>query len=243
MKKKSATKKKAAHPTMKLTQPATVSALASQPIVTTLVRTSLDDQSLALVTPITNIAGQVQLLKVIDPLSNQRATDMLLQLREMRTNLEARRVEIIRPLQEGVKKVQALFKPGLTLLDNADEALRNKVIEYRVQETARATAEREKLTKAAHKAQARGDDEGAAALAVQAVMTAAPERRTEVGTGVGAVSVRNVVDFEVLDVGAVPREYMMLNEVSVRAALRAKVTEIPGLRIFTRDTLAVGGVR
>src|SRR4051812_8658376 len=69
---------------------------------------ALDETSLALMTNTQSIAAQVSLLRIIDPQSNQRAVDMLQQLKQMRDKIEERRVEIIRPLQEGVKRVQAL---------------------------------------------------------------------------------------------------------------------------------------
>lgn len=45
--------------------------------------------------------------------------------------------------------------------------------------------------------------------------------------------------FEVIDVAVIPREYLMINEVEVRAAIKAGIRSIPGLFITQEESLTI----
>lgn len=45
--------------------------------------------------------------------------------------------------------------------------------------------------------------------------------------------------FEVVDINAVPREYLVLDETAVRRAIQAGIREIPGLKIYQKPLLYI----
>lgn len=71
----------------------------------------------------------------------------------------------------------------------------------------------------------------------QQAMVVAPKRTTYVGGG--AAQLKEVWDFEVVNAAALPYEYTKPNEVAILKAVREGVRQIPGVRIFPRDQLAI----
>ena len=80
------------------------------------------------------------------------------------------------------------------------------------------------------------------AAAAQAAATAKPEPTQIRGDYGSTAYVRRVWTFEVVDLDAVPREYMSLDVDVVREAInKDRVRDIPGLRIYQSETLQVRG--
>jgi hypothetical protein len=48
-----------------------------------------------------------------------------------------------------------------------------------------------------------------------------------------------VWDFKIIDPAQIPAEFMMVNEKAIRAAVKAGVRNIPGVKIYQREELAV----
>ncbi|MDD5304787.1 MAG: hypothetical protein PHS14_16955 [Elusimicrobia bacterium] len=55
----------------------------------------------------------------------------------------------------------------------------------------------------------------------------------------GSTTVKKVWTFKVLDLDAVPRAYLVLDESRVREAIRQGVREIAGLEIYQDESLSV----
>lgn len=68
-----------------------------------------------------------------------------------------------------------------------------------------------------------------------------PKAEVEPAAAPTGVQMKKVWKATVVDVGAVPREYLEVDEVKIRAAVRAGVREIPGVRIEQVDQMAVRG--
>lgn len=181
--------------------------------------------------------AQVELLKVDSQESAIQASRMLVQLKTATEQLTEKRKFFTAPLKEHIKRIEALFRPTLDLLINADQQLRGKLLNYQHTERARKNEEQAKLLKDAEKAQAKGDGETALALATEATQLDVVQRTQHVEDG--SVQSKRVWTFEVEDLGKVPPEYFSLDEAKVRTALRAGFRDIPGLRIFQKEQLAV----
>jgi hypothetical protein len=80
-------------------------------------------------------------------------------------------------------------------------------------------------------AEAPGND-----LVVQQALLRAQEA---VAPSVAGVSTSVVWRFEVVDPAAVPREFLVVDEVAVRAAIRGGRRDIPGLRIYDDTRISV----
>lgn len=198
----------------------------------------------------TELAAKVQLIDVKDSPSLTGANDMLLQLKSAEKDLREKRDAVVRPIKKHAEFLDSLFKPGFERLETADRHLRSKVLAYVDFERRRTDKEKAELTERAAEAAAQGDNVTALVHATAAVSVEAPSRVMKGSAGIettapnvplGQVSMRDITDFEVVDMGAIPHEYFTFDEKKVRSALRSGIASIPGLRIFKRVGLAVGG--
>jgi len=228
---------------------------ALAPLTNALPITALPPSALEVSGAVTTLGAQVNLFK-FDPTTTVQGQEMLTQLAGLRKRLEGERTKLTKPLKEQAKRIEALFKPVTDKLDAFDKTLRAKYLDFvKAQQEAREAAQRQ-LIADAQKAQASGDHDAALALSTQAAETGVTTKTAVVDTG--SVQTKQVWDFKVVDLGAVPEEYKTLDETKVRAAIRAglrdTVTEekdeqggthtvitpaIPGIFIYQRDTLAV----
>lgn len=183
------------------------------------------------------LLGQAELFTVSTQEDALQASRMLVQLSGAVKEVEARRKFFTGPLREHIKRIEALFKPVVERLEKADMLLRQKLLDYQQEVSRRQAEERARLLSEATEAQAGGDTETALALATQASELDTVQRTTHVEEG--SVQTRKVWTFEVEDLGKVPMEYLSLDESKVRAAIRAGIREVPGLRIFQKEQLAV----
>lgn len=182
------------------------------------------------------------------------ATAILAEIARHRKHAEGLRLRFTRPLNESLKAINGTFRDLDGPLAAADKTLRQKVLAYRnaertriAEEEARLRAERNAAEAAARAAitnPATSIPDGQAALAVADAaaealdLLAAPPAPT-VKTAFGSSTVRRDWDFEVTDLGLVPTEYLLINGPAVRKAIDRGVRDIPGIRVFQRETLAV----
>lgn len=78
---------------------------------------------------------------IVDTQSLQEASDMLLANRKMQKTLDAERTELVAPLNEVVKKINAKFKPWSELLQYGEKLLRGKIATYQNAEQLRLRKE------------------------------------------------------------------------------------------------------
>jgi hypothetical protein len=89
------------------------------------------------------------------------------------------------------------------------------------------------------------DAEQAKAEVVAAVETVkveapvVPQKTGPVHTTAGSASTKKVWKFEVTDANAVPREFLLVDEKAIRAAVAAGVRQIAGVRIFEETQVAI----
>jgi hypothetical protein len=175
-----------------------------------------------------------QSLEVQTPDDLAFAGEMLTSVKARFNALEERRTAITKPMNAALREVNALFKPVQEPLEKAEGILKGKIGQYHLAQ--REANERAMF--AASAAAVAGD--GAGAATALATMAEAPKT-----TGVG---VREVWDWEVSDLDAVPREYLAIDPVKVKVARgmymtadMAAVPPIPGIRFFRRAIVAVRG--
>jgi hypothetical protein len=186
----------------------------------------------------TEAVAASMLFKVESSEQFQQAGDMLVQLKRWQKAVKEKRDGVVKPMKDALSKVEALFKPTMVKLEEAESTLKTKVIEYTEKTRAAAREAEQKLLAQATEAQESGDTNMALALASEAMAVTTVTKTTALDNG-GSVQTKEVDAFEVTDFGAIPHEYFALDEKKVRAAIRAGVTEIPGIRIFKKSQLAV----
>ena len=215
------------------------------------------------------LRDDVGALAVESEAAKGQATGVLARIQTFQREAEAERVHLVKPLNDHVKTVNDAFKRILAPVVEADRALRGKVLDYnraqqRIAADKAAEAERLRLEadarlREAEKAEAAGSPAVAEQLldrAVQSEQSAkvaqaeAVRPSTTMRTEAGTSSVKRVWTFRLIALAQVPIEYLVLDEVKVREALRQAARiwsgspspfplEIQGLEILQEEQLAV----
>jgi len=214
------------------------------------------------------ISGEVRGLAVRDGASLARGNEMLVMVVSAKKSVEEKRTFFTGPLRTHVKRIDTLFRAVLDPLEIAERELRAKISTYRQAEAeaearrrreaeeAAAEAERAAEEKRRKAEQARSEkervrlekeaavaEESAEATAHAAAMLAPTAPPKTMVAGSGTVAARKVWTFEVRDAAQIPREYLIVDERKLRAAVRSGLREIPGVRIYEDESLAVTGGR
>lgn len=176
-------------------------------------------------------------LVISSDIEKANASEMLARVAKMRKALEERRVYYTKPLLEHKKRIDDLFKRWTVPLEEIDRKIRQAITNYNavVEEERRKKEELER--KKRELLEEIAAEEGRE-LPPPAPVEPLPIPKT-VRTSSGTVASRMVWDFEVEDEALVPREYLAVDTAKIRAAVRAGVREIPGVKIFQREELMV----
>lgn len=186
-------------------------------------------------------------LKVVDVESQGEAAAYVEEFASALKKVEAKRRSWVDPLNGIVKRINAGFKRISEPLEEGSRHVRGELVAYqtRLEDEARrkreeaerkAAAEQKKLDKKAEK-------KGELAPTVEPAYVPAPART------VGAVGMKKVWTFEVEDPLKVPRQFLVVDELAIRKALReavkeakegeAPALEIPGVRIFQENQVSL----
>ena len=228
-------------------------------------------------TKIATLVREVETVAITDDETKAAAVNLLSAIARLKTDAERARLGFVRPLKAYTSAVDKLFRELLAPVLAAEGdtgrpapgTLRRKVLDYDAAERKRiaeAQAEEEKkrleadaLLESATTAEAEGKPAIATALLEQAATAeqraieikpaaaAAPPPKT-FSTPFGArATSRTEWDLEIVDAAAIPREWLILDELRMRRAVRDGTLRpgqggeqpIPGVRIFERDALTV----
>lgn len=184
------------------------------------------------------VAALASLVAVTDGASAEKAGNMLVQVKQFTKQVEERKSYIVKPLKDHARRMEAMFKPTLDKLDEAESSLKQKILTYRAEAEQKAAAETAELMAKAAEAQESGDSDTALVLATEAQNIETTQKTTHFEAG-GSMQEKKTWDFEVVDFGSVPHEYFSLDEKKIRLSIRSGLREIPGVRIFQSSQLAV----
>lgn len=190
---------------------------------------------------------------ITDEKSHGIAVDILSTIKERLKSIETKRTEMVKPLNDHVKILNAGFKAAAEPLQDADKSLRPKVTAFQQklesEKHQKAEEERkrreEELLAAADKKEEEGNTEGAGRLLDMAVSVKAKVEESGRGGFTGAKS--SLVSrwvFEVTDIQALAREnpeLIMVDSVKVNALIKSGVRELAGVNIRQEQTLSVRG--
>ena len=186
---------------------------------------------------VSDIERQSSELVVNSTVSAQAATEMIGQVKDLEDKIESRRKEIIDVPDKFVRKTNAFVKPmmdRLKAIEGKGGIINRKLADYSMRvELQRREIER-KQNEARIELQRQVDAE-AAAKGVESVViapVAMPTRKEPVRSDSAVSSAVMVWKHEVIDAAAVPREYLMVDDKAITAAVKAGIRAIPGVRIF-----------
>jgi len=186
------------------------------------------------------------------------ATDLVKTIKVRTKEIEEERTKLVKPFNDGVKAINARFKAMTAPLEEAESAVKQKMLSFQKEEERRAREEQEKAEKirAELEAKKRKEEEEAAndptldrpilpplpTMPVQEVAIQSTHRPTTYGQ-TGAVStVKKKWVFEVVDIKLLASsrpDLVTVDTVKINQEIRGVGGEIPGLRVFQEDIMQV----
>jgi hypothetical protein len=195
--------------------------------------------------------------KISTPDELKNSAEFLKSLKASAKNIDEKRKEITRPIDDIKKRVMDFFRPISTQLSEAETTLKKAVLSYqREQERIRreaeqkailaARAEEERKRKAlearAKKAAEKGQEEKAELLKEQAQEVYVPAVvQAPAVEKVAGISTRKNWTFRIKDLSKIPREYLIVDEKMLKklaVASQGKIS-IPGVEFYQDESMSV----
>lgn len=219
------------------------------------------------VADLTMIQEFVKTHKIVDQQSLLDATEFLAKAKRAVKLYDEKRLDLTRGLKATVKKIEEIFKAKTNPLDDAIAKLSQSILKFNQElqqkrlKEAQESAEREKqerIKKAQEDAEAAkltasifGDEEEPEAVAEaeqkveevkQEIVKVEPVKAAPVRTMSGTSTIRKDWTFDVVSIDELAKsrtDLVIENTVAIRQAIRNGEREIPGLRIYQKETLSV----
>ena len=196
-----------------------------------------------------DLVVKAEKFKLTKPTEETEAYAVLGQLKSRITLVEKKRTEITQPLNASLRQINALFKSLSEPLGEADRILRSKIGIFRRKQEAEAAKRQAVLEQKAADAEAE-----AAKLAARKRQTAGTIEKTEglierrdeleqkaeaVTAKVGDAHVSKRWTFRIEDESKVPFDYLVVDTIKIRQAVRDGERDIPGVRIYQEESVRV----
>lgn len=181
---------------------------------------TIDKKVTALVTKQESQANALTIATLDDM---KQATELLSEVNRMADKFEAEKELLTKPLNTALKEIRSRYKPIETALGNAISTIRTKMTIAQRQFDAEAEAKKDKLMARVEKGTMRVET-------AVAKMEDIPDADATINTDSGSVQWMTVKKLVIDDANKIPREYLTVNEVAVKEALKNGVV-VPGARI------------
>lgn len=164
-----------------------------------------------------------------------KASAVVVQLADIRRGGENLRKFFVQPFNDQVKNINAFFKNVANPVVTAETGLRNRITDY-VAEQQRIADEKQKeadkeAAKAAKAAEKRGEK-------VEDFEAPAPQT-PDIQTSSGRLSTKKVWTWKTKNEKLIPREYLMIDSVKIRDAIRSGERNIKGIEIYQEIQSAI----
>jgi len=170
------------------------------------------------------------------------ATEDLSLIAKLKKAIEDKRKEYTAPIKQHLDLITEAFKTITEPLAEADRITRSKIMAYR-QEQERKAREAEEINRLRMEAaQKEMELKGELTESVNLV-EAPPAPPAHVRTDVGMLGTTKIWKFEVTDFSLLPDRFKMENATLIGKVVRAGEREIPGVRIWSEDSLRVTTVK
>ena len=163
-------------------------------------------------------------LAITNEQQSKQGNDALDELTAFLKAAEAKRKELVKPLNDTVKKLNNWHKETVAVAVALDAKLRGMLGGYMIAQ--------KKIAQAAQVA------EMLKATQTGAPMAVVERPPTQVTTDSGATQLRDNWTWEEEDLSKVPLQYLAVNSAAITAAVKGGMREIAGIRIFNAPTVA-----
>ncbi len=206
-----------------------------------LIKPDTDNQLMAFYTEALDLKRCAEARVILTNDDLKPANDDLAIIARIKKAMEEKRREYLRPFQDHVKETNEAYKTFMEPIEQADRIIRDKVLAFRAeQERKRREAEAieaEKLALARREAELKGGE-----ITVDLTPVAKPDivpdrTRTELGSS----GQRDNWKWELIDIQAVPFDYLMVNGALLTKIVKASQgrIQITGIRIFNEPIIVV----
>lgn len=178
-------------------------------------------------------------LKITDNSTLMTATEMLGQIASKKKQVEERRQFLVKPLNDQVRAINAWIKGISAPLEELDRILRKEVLRYRQEQEKIRQEEEARLQEKQRRDHKRAEKDGESVSPIPVPTLIIPSAPKTVSTDFGTVTVRKEWVFEIIDESQISREYLSVDERKIRAAIKAGIRNIAGVRVFEEEDLTV----
>jgi hypothetical protein len=180
----------------------------------------------------TNVANITSVVKIFDVKSKEdveKASELLSKIKKAIKYAEDTRLSFTRPLNESLEAINSKFKEATRPLLESESIVKNKILAWRKEENEKIQKEEERRRKIQESHIQRGNE------------VKAPIKMERVDNTVGKAQARKVKKWELVDFALLPIDYKTVDERALNDAVRGGLTEIPGVRIYEEEILAIRG--
>ena len=185
---------------------------------------------------IAEMENQARQAVITDAATKEGVVKMTGRAKKLDKAIEGLRKAAVEPFNEHVKRVNGLCKGYQKRFQDITQGLTDKITIYdRAEAATRREAERiaqgaaRKIEAEARKA---AEAAGVPAEEVPTVSVVLPTAPTVTRTEEGSSHSRAVWKWKIVDVDALPRDWMIPDEKAINGAVRAGLRSIPGIRIY-----------
>jgi len=161
--------------------------------------------------PTFDLLAKARIMGITKPQDIEEAGFVLVKLKEQKEYIEELRKSMTKPLNDSLKAINSFFKKFSIPVEDVDRDLRNRIKEFHTYWLASGKENKFDI----------------------ATMTLDAKNR------VGAVKLKQVWNFKVIDPLKVPSKYRVVDETEVREAIRAGAREISGIEIYLDDQISL----
>jgi hypothetical protein len=161
-----------------------------------------------------------------------KATDFLGGVKARRKKIEELRTMFVKPLNDHVKTINAMFKEQDAPLEQIESKVKRSIADFKLEEDRKARIEEARLQKIRDEADKKREEKGQEKI-LTPVKTVERSEQT-VSTDAGRSTAKKVWKFRVVDLDKVPRKYLRCEVAhsEVIGAINAGAREIEGLEIY-----------
>lgn len=183
---------------------------------------------------VTKLEARANEVQITTKEEYEGAADLIARLKETGSKLKTTKESITKPLNEALKNARSLFAPIEEQFIKAESIIKTKLLDYKKKIDEEA---RQKEVSIAARV-----EKGTLRLETAEKKIDAIERVDNTTRGkVGEVQIRTIKKVRIVDASALPREYLIPDEVAIRRdALGGK--QIPGVEIYSEDVVAAGRI-
>ena len=180
------------------------------------------------------LGEEVRALEVVDDETCEKASELLVMIKKWETKLDEERKKRVTIPNQFVRKVNARAKEFLNPLFKYERDLKAKIKDYKI----RIELKRKEMEKKAEEERKRLQeqlDKEAKEKNIEPVKlpeVIMPKEKLKVSTNNGTVYEKKRWAFKIVDFEKIPREYLVVDDKKVNAAIKAGVRNIDGLEIY-----------